>query len=46
MVLYVLAIAVSSFTYIAMAGLVTSLHKCPEYSTTTHRIVLIALGVT
>ena len=43
---YVLAIAASSFIYIAVADLIPGLHKRPELSATMQQIVLIALGVT
>ena len=43
---YVLAIAASSFIYIAVADLIPGLHKRPEFSATVQQIVLIALGVT
>ena len=43
---YVLAIAASSFIYIAVADLIPGLHKRPELSATVQQIVLIALGVT
>jgi zinc and cadmium transporter len=43
---YVLAIAASSFIYIAVADLIPGLHKRPEFSATIQQIVLIALGVT
>ena len=46
MVPYVLAIAASSFIYIAVADLIPGLHKRPEFSATVQQIVLIALGVT
>jgi zinc and cadmium transporter len=42
---YVLAIAASSFIYIAVADLIPGLHKRPEFSATVQQIVLIALGV-
>jgi len=42
---YVLAIAASSFIYIAVADLIPGLHKRPEISATVQQIVLIALGV-
>ncbi len=42
---YVLAIAASSFIYIAVADLIPGLHKRPEFSATLQQIVLIALGV-
>jgi zinc and cadmium transporter len=43
---YVLAIAASSFIYIAVADLIPGLHKRTEFSATVQQIVLIALGVT
>ena len=43
---YVLAIAASSFIYIAVADLIPGLHKRTELSATLQQIVLIALGVT
>ena len=43
---YVLAVAASSFIYIAVADLIPGLHKRPEFSATLQQIVLIALGVT
>ncbi|HSD97849.1 MAG TPA: ZIP family metal transporter [Sulfuricaulis sp.] len=43
---YVLAVAASSFIYIAVADLIPGLHKRPEFSATVQQIVLIALGVT
>jgi len=43
---YVLAVAASSFIYIAVADLIPGLHKRPELSATVQQIVLIALGVT
>ena len=43
---YVLAIAASSFIYIAVADLIPGLHKRPEFSATVQQIALIALGVT
>ncbi|OGI59402.1 MAG: ZIP zinc transporter [Candidatus Muproteobacteria bacterium RIFCSPHIGHO2_01_FULL_61_200] len=42
---YVLAIAASSFIYIAVADLIPGLHKRPEFSATVQQIVLIVLGV-
>ncbi len=42
---YVLAIAASSFIYIAVADLIPGLHKRPEFSATLQQIALIALGV-
>jgi zinc and cadmium transporter len=42
---YVLAVAASSFIYIAVADLIPGLHKRPEFSATLQQIVLIALGV-
>ena len=43
---YVLAVAASSFIYIAVADLIPGLHKRPEFSATVQQIVLIAFGVT
>jgi len=43
---YVLAVAASSFIYIAVADLIPGLHKRTEFSATVQQIVLIALGVT
>jgi zinc and cadmium transporter len=43
---YVLAVAASSFIYIAVADLIPGLHKRPEFSATVQQVVLIALGVT
>lgn len=42
---YVLAIAASSFIYIAVADLIPGLHKRPEPAATAQQIVLIAIGV-
>jgi zinc and cadmium transporter len=42
---YVLAVAASSFIYIAVADLIPGLHKRPEFSATVQQIVLIAFGV-
>jgi zinc and cadmium transporter len=42
---YVLAVAASSFIYIAVADLIPGLHKRTELSATLQQIVLIALGV-
>lgn len=42
---YVLAIAASSFIYIAVADLIPGLHKRPEPAATAQQIILIALGV-
>lgn len=42
---YVLAVAASSFIYIAVADLIPGLHKRPELSATLQQIALIALGV-
>ena len=42
---YVLAIAASSFIYIAVADLIPGLHKRPEFRATVQQISLIALGV-
>jgi zinc and cadmium transporter len=43
---YVLAIAASSFIYIAVADLIPGLHKRLEPSETLRQVALIALGVT
>ena len=42
---YVLAIAASSFIYIAVADLIPGLHKRPELSATMQQFSLIALGI-
>ena len=42
---YVLAIAASSFIYIAVADLIPGLHKRTELGATAQQIVLILLGV-
>jgi zinc and cadmium transporter len=42
---YVLAIAASSFIYIAVADLIPGLHKRPEFSATVQQVTLIVLGV-
>lgn len=42
---YVLAIAASSFIYIAVADLIPGLHKRPDFSDTVAQFSLIALGV-
>lgn len=42
---YVLAIAASSFIYIAVADLIPGLHKRPEFSATLQQIILIATGI-
>ena len=42
---YVLAIAASSFLYIAVADLIPGLHKRPEFSATVQQVGLIGLGV-
>ncbi len=42
---YVLAVAASSFIYIAVADLIPGLHKRPEFSATVQQFVLIVLGV-
>lgn len=42
---YVLAVAASSFIYIAVADLIPGLHKRAEVSATVQQIVLIASGV-
>jgi len=43
---YVLAIAASSFLYIAVADLIPGLHKRPELRATLQQVVLIAAGIT
>ena len=45
MVPYVLAVAASSFIYIAIADLIPGLHKRPEFSATMQQVALIILGV-
>jgi len=42
---YVLAVAASSFIYIAVADLIPGLHKRPEPAATVQQIILIAIGV-
>ncbi len=42
---YVLAIAASSFIYIAVADLIPGLHKRPELSATMQQFALITLGI-
>jgi zinc and cadmium transporter len=42
---YVLAIAASSFIYIAVADLIPGLHKRSQLSATSQQVVLIALGI-
>jgi zinc and cadmium transporter len=42
---YVLAIAASSFIYIAVADLIPGLHKRTELGATAQQIVLILLGI-
>ncbi|NOX75350.1 MAG: ZIP family metal transporter, partial [Gammaproteobacteria bacterium] len=42
---YVLAVAASSFIYIAVADLIPSLHKRTEVSATIQQVVLIGAGV-
>jgi len=42
---YVLAVAASSFIYIAVADLIPGLHQRPEVSATLHQAVLIGCGV-
>ncbi len=42
---YVLAVAASSFIYIAVADLIPGLHKRPEISATAQQVLLIALGI-
>lgn len=42
---YVLAVAASSFLYIAVADLIPGLHKRPEASATLHQALLIGCGV-
>lgn len=43
---YILAIAASSFIYIAVADLIPGLHKRIEFSQTVRQIVLIVAGIT
>lgn len=42
---YVLAVAASSFIYIAVADLIPGLHKRPEFSATVQQVALIVLGI-
>lgn len=42
---YVLAVAASSFIYIAVADLIPGLHRRPEVSATVQQVTLIALGI-
>lgn len=42
---YVLAVAASSFLYIAVADLIPGLHKRPEFSATLQQAGLIGLGI-
>lgn len=42
---YILAVAASSFLYIAVADLIPGLHKRPEIADTGKQVVLISLGV-
>jgi zinc and cadmium transporter len=42
---YVLALAASSFIYVAVADLIPGLHKRPEFSATLQQLALIASGV-
>ncbi len=42
---YVLAVAASSFIYIAVADLIPGLHKRLEFGTTVQQVALIAAGV-
>lgn len=42
---FILAIAASSFLYIAVADLIPGLHKRPEFSATVQQLLLIASGV-
>ena len=42
---YVLAVAASSFIYIAVADLIPGLHKRSQLTATTQQVVLIALGI-
>jgi zinc and cadmium transporter len=42
---YVLAVAASSFIYIAVADLIPGLHRRPEVSATIQQIMLIVLGM-
>lgn len=43
---YVLAVAASSFIYIAVADLIPGLHKRAEFSSTLKQVLLIGAGVT
>ena len=43
---YVLAIAASSFIYVAVADLIPGLHKRVEFSATVKQLLLIGAGVT
>lgn len=42
---YVLAVAASSFIYIAVADLIPGLHRRSQLNATTQQVVLIALGI-
>jgi zinc and cadmium transporter len=42
---YILAVAASSFIYIAVADLIPGLHKRAEFSATVKQILLISAGV-
>jgi zinc and cadmium transporter len=42
---YILAIAASSFIYIAVADLIPGLHKRVEFTETLRQITLIVLGI-
>jgi len=42
---YVLAVAASSFIYIAVADLIPGLHKRVEFSATLKQVLLIGAGV-
>lgn len=42
---YVLAVAASSFIYIAVADLIPGLHRRPDFQATVQQIILILLGV-
>jgi zinc and cadmium transporter len=43
---YILAVAASSFLYIAVADLIPNLHKRAELTDTVKQVTLIGLGVT
>jgi zinc and cadmium transporter len=42
---YILAVAASSFIYIAMADLLPGLHKKTQLSETIKQVILIVMGV-